>query len=591
MPKDPIAPKAATSFKRAIDEKDVLEIALSELDKAHQEIDRLVRLGKNNLELIVSKDHPDAPSVIENADSLRNSLVVPTSRFSGTNALKFAVKDGEHDTAFVWALALYPRLRKNLEFLRAYRDVQAKRGEISESLGLIHEIAALDKKTDAMAVRKIEGRLREMSGWVPKIPGPLVKVDQPISGRILHLVKESRPYLSNGFTSRSHHNFVAEFNAGLEPIVVTEPGFPRATVGDAFQRHQILDGVAHVRLDMGEMDYGNMPNDEFLQIFAQLAYEEVLKHRPSVIHASSGRRGYETALVGLALKRKTGLPFVYEVRSFFEGNWTADVNYENKGEIFNRRMSVEKMCMDAADRVLTIGESMKAELISRGIPAEKIGIIPNAVDSTAFTPQKRAKHLDEKLEISGFPTFGYVSNMDHYRESQETLILAAKELKERNTEFRCLLVGDGPRRSELEKLAKTLNVDDRVIFTGAVDHNEIPDFYSLIDFFVVPRIAERAAIYVTPLKPFEAMASGRPVITSDLPALLEITDAPLRGVSFEHGNYYQLADVLQSLLAEPKKVERIVGESLKWVRNERSWTENGRRYVHEFGYITNGASK
>lgn len=562
------------SFKREMDDETLLGIALKELDKAHQDISRLIRLGEQN-----SKTTTDA------------QYVVPTSRYAGVNALTFPLKEANYDTAYVWARALYPRLKTNLPFLRGYRDVQSKRGEVSKSLSLVHEIAALDKKTDPLGIRKLEGRLREISGWVPKIPGPPVPVERPVKGRILHLVKESRPFLSNGFTSRSHHNFVAELKAGLEPIVVTEPGFPRALEGDTFPRREILDGVTHVRLDLGDINYGDMPADTFLQMFAQLAYEEVLRHKPSVIHASSGRRGYDTALVGLALKEKTGLPFVYEVRSFFEANWTKDVEYESQGETFNRRMWVEEMCMNAADRVLTIGDSMRAELITRGIPAEKIGIIPNAVDATVFTPADRSKELDEKYELLGLPTFGYVSNMDHYRESQETLILAAKELKERGSEFRCVLVGGGPRREELEQFAKQLGIQDRVIFTGAVDHAEIPKFYSLIDYFVVPRVAERAAMYVTPLKPFEAMASGRPVITSDLPALLEIVEPPLRGATFQRGNHYQLADLLQSLLSEPHKVEQMVAEGLKWVREERDWAGNGERYIQEFSRVVQGVSE
>ncbi|MGX9900546.1 glycosyltransferase [Arthrobacter sp. SA17] len=250
-----------------------------------------------------------------------------------------------------------------------------------------------------------------------------------------------------------------------------------------------------------------MPADEFLQMFAQLAYEEVLRHRPSVIHASSGRRGYDTALVGLALQKKTGLPFVYEVRSFFEGNWTADLAWESQGETFSRRMWIEEMCMHRADRVLTIGEAMKDELISRGIPADKIGIIPNAVDTDAFSPQERSAELAEHHGIYDYPTFGYVSNMDHYRESQETLIKACKILKDAGSQARCVLVGGGPRKESLVRFAVDMGVSDRVIFTGPVDHNAIPGYYSLIDIFVVPRIPERAATYVTPSSPLRPWPS------------------------------------------------------------------------------------
>lgn len=564
---------------------EMLEVALEELDKAHADISRLLRLHKAN-----------AAAVSDFVDSRPGTHTPPpqivqlTSPFAGLNALTRPMATKDYDTAFVWATALRKRLKENAPFIRALRDLQGKRGEISDALLLTYEAARLDRSVDPRGIRRLEGRLRELSGWTPAIPGGRVPVTDPIEGRILHLVKESRPYLSNGFTSRSHRNFVAESKAGLEPIVVTEPGFPRTLDVGRFQSSEHVDGVRHVRLDVGEIDYAGMPVDEFLQMFAQLAYEEVLRYRPSVIHASSGRRGYDTALVGLALQEKTGLPLVYEVRSFFEGNWTGDLEWESQGETFARRMWVEEMCMHRADRVLTIGEAMKDELISRGIPAAKIGIIPNAVDADGFSPRERSIELSDRYGIGSHPTFGYVSNMDHYRESQETLIQACRFLKDAGSEARCVLVGGGPRKETLIELAAKLGVSDRVIFTGPVDHNAIADYYSLIDIFVVPRIAERAATYVTPLKPFEAMALRKPVVVSDLPALLEIVEPPLRGVTFPAGDARALSTLLLGLFDDPADCERMATAGLDWVRSHRTWDSNGERYVNEFAGLYEGAA-
>lgn len=569
---------------RIMSEAETLEIALEELDKAHADISRLLRLHKANAAAFSALQ--GAKAGVHSPDA---KLVELTSRFGGLNALKHYMAEKNYDRAFVWASAMRERLKDNVSFIRTLRDLQGKRGEISDSLLLTFEAARLDRNVDARGIRRLEGRLRELSGWTPAIPGRRVPVKDPVQGRIMHLVKESRPYLSNGFTSRSHNNFVAEAKAGLEPIVVTEPGFPRILNGEPFKSTERVDGIRHVRLDVGEIDYAGMPVDEFLQMFAQLAYEEVLAYRPSVIHASSGRRGYDTALVGLALQEKTGLPFVYEVRSFFEGNWTGDVEWESQGETFSRRMRVEEMCMHRADRVLTIGQAMKDELISRGIPADKIGIIPNAVDTEAFSSRERSTELADHHGIGGHPTFGYVSNMDHYRESQETLIRACRILKDSGSEARCVLVGGGPRKDLLVRMAADLGVSDRVIFTGPVDHNVIPDYYSLIDIFVVPRIPERAATYVTPLKPFEAMALRRPVVVSDLPALVEIVDPPLRGARFAAGDASALASLLLRLFDDPEECDRMATAGLNWVQKLRTWDGNGERYVDEFASLFEGA--
>ncbi len=464
-------------------------------------------------------------------------------------------------------------------YLDELRRLASPAGAISASLDATAESShTAPRMRGALAV--VNGRAAELSGWLPRIPGGFEPVEPAGRRVVLHLVKESRPYYSNGFTSRSHENFKAEQAAGWTPIVLTEPGFPRAVVGDAFERVEVYDGIEHRRLDTG-VDYAQVPADRWQEDFAWLAWQQVRAIRPDLIHVSSGRRGYETALVALALKEKTGIPVVYEVRSFFEANWTPDLAREESGEIFRRRMEVETRCMLAADHVLTLGTAMRDEIVARGVPAEKVSLVPNAVNLENFVPGPRDEDLAARFGIT-MPTFGYVSNMDHRREGQELLIEAAARLKERGIEAQCVLVGGGGRVATLKGLAARWDVEDRVVFTGPVDHTEVAALYDLIDVFVVPRIHERAAVYVTPLKPFEAMAMRRPVLVSDLPALAEIVAAPERGHTFAAGDVGSLADAVAELLADPDERERLGAAGRAWIESERQWRHNGARYAEVF---------
>lgn len=478
--------------------------------------------------------------------------------------------------------------RRDPSYLKLSRSIDTKRGCLTGSLLTSHELLR-QRGASPVSIRALEGRRREVEGWVPRISGPYAPIVPATESTVVHLVKESAPYLSNGFCSRSHYNFKAELAAGLKPVVMTEPGFPWNVDSGKGARSEIrLDGIGHYHFDLGSASATDFPVDQLLEIWAELAYHKVQIIKPALIHASSGRRGYETALVGLALKRKTGLPFVYEVRSFFEANWTAENERETSGEIFERRLAVEQMCMEEADRVLTIGEAMRDELVSRGIPAEKIDVIPNGVDTDVFRRQERDQDLAAELGLTGIPTFGYVSNMDHYRESQETLVHAAAHLRDLGSPLHCVLVGDGPRRVVVENLAEELGVTDRVHFIGRVQHDLIPAYYSLIDVFVVPRIPERAATYVTPLKPFEAMATGRPVVVSDLPALREIVAAPHRGTTFPAGDSAALAEELVTLSRDPEECRRLAEAGYQWATTERSWLSNGPRYVEAFAKVARG---
>lgn len=499
-----------------------------------------------------------------------------------TATLRALLTAHEYETATALMQRWGTRFDSDAEYLKVQRAVFGKLGELSEALRVNFRLSEL-KQVSPSSLALLEGRIRELSGRIPRIQGPMRPITPVSDRRIVHMVKESRPYLSNGFTSRSHYNFIAEKKAGLEPIVITEPGFPRSVLNELPRSEILLDGIGHYFLDLGSTDLSTLPADRYLQLFADMAYERIAKIRPAAIHVSSGRRGYETALVALAIKEKTGIPVIYEVRSFFESNWTGEVRYEAQGEIYESRRRVELDCMHRADLVLTIGESMKDEIVARGIAESKVGLVPNGVDVERFTPQERDVELADRIGVGGHPTFGYVSNMDHYRESQETLIAATAHLARAGRPEHCVLVGDGPRREKLELLADSYGVMDRVHFTGRVDHDDIPRYYSLIDVFVVPRTHERAATYVTPLKPFEAMAMGRPVVVSDLPALSEIAPSPERGWSFPVDDARGLSKVLCEVFDDDEERARRSQAGLDWVRGHRQWSHNGPRYAQ---YLT-----
>jgi glycosyltransferase involved in cell wall biosynthesis len=177
------------------------------------------------------------------------------------------------------------------------------------------------------------------------------------------------------------------------------------------------------------------------------------------------------------------------------------------------------------------------------------------------------------------PAFGYVSNLDHVRENQELLIEAMAVLKARGRRAKCLIVGDGKRREMLESLARDRGVAEDVIFTGKVPHDQIQDYYALLDVFVVPRAPERAARLVTPLKPYEAMAMGVPCVVSSLPALLEIMGDGARGMSFPAEDSERLADALAYLFDHPSDRAELGRQAREWVTHERSWSANGERYM------------
>ncbi len=446
----------------------------------------------------------------------------------------------------------------SMRVLRLQRDILARQGDLTGQARALHRMHVLAEDPARIdAERLLMGRILETEpGWLPRLPGPPRPID-PTDGVVLHLLKESVPYLTNGFTMRSRYNLRAQQGAGLHPVVVTNLGFPRSLGIARVRAEEDIDGIAHHRLDLGPEYQTERPFDLVLRDQAWLTARLARSIAPMVIHASSGHRGYETALVGLALRDHIQRPLVYEVRSFFESTWSADAEWNERGEQYQRRFDTESRAMAAADHVITIAEAMRADIVARGVDPDRVTVIPNGVDAEAFTPEAPDPALRQRYGLDDRFTFGYVSNLDHPRENQELLVQATARLRARGRSVACLIVGDGKRRQEIEREAARAGVAQDVIFTGRVPHDEVRAHYALLDAFVVPRRDERAARAVTPLKPYEAMAMERPLVVADLPALMEIAEPDERGIAFRTGDADALATAIERLVDDPALAGRI----------------------------------
>jgi glycosyltransferase involved in cell wall biosynthesis len=497
------------------------------------------------------------------------------------NRAESAFEAGDLDLALQRVEDLVRAHPDSVRVLRLKRDIESRRGALTAQARTLHRIRMLDEGPDTIrAERMLMGRIIETSaGWLPRIPGPARPVT-PVPGTVLNLLKESVPYLTNGFTMRSRYNLLAVRDAGMHPVVVTNLGFPRLLGGASrgpIPAVELVDGIPHHRLDLGPNHPADGPFDLVLEEAAWLTAAIARRVAPEIIHAGSGHRGYETALVGASVRDHIRRPLVYEVRSFFESTWSADPAWNERGEQYQRRHDAETAAMRRADHVVTIAESMRDDIVARGVDPERVTVVPNGVDANAFTPAAPDPALRARYALDGRFTFGYVSNLDHPRENQELLVEATAILLKRGRQVTCLIIGDGKRRAEIESIARKSGVGGRVIFTGKVPHDAVAAHYAILDAFVVPRRDERAARTVTPLKPYEALAMARPLVVADLPALTEIAAPGERGLAFPAGDAAALATALERLIDDPALGRRIGLAGRDWVARERSWAANGPR--------------
>ncbi len=422
---------------------------------------------------------------------------------------------------------------------------------------------------------------------MPAVSGPAERIEPVSKRRILHLAKSSVPERWSGFTIRTLRNLGAQRAAGLDPVVVTEIGWPRVAGVTDVAPLVVHDGIEHHRLDRGPgYDPRVLPADVRLTDTAEAMAAVVREVRPAILHAHSGHRGGEHALIALALRGRFGVPVVYEVRGLFEAVWSRDQALAARSEQYARRMAQETRILHAVDGVLAISEALADEMVERGIPRSRITVIPNGIDADALGSGERDEGLRARLGLAGRFVVGYLGNLDHWREGIEVLVDAVAELRARGRrEVALLVVGDGGQRPALEARAARQGVADACRFTGRVPHEAVAQYYLQMDVLANPRVDERAARLITPLKPYEAMALGRPVLVSDLPALREIVDPPNRGLTAPPGDAGALADTIELLMDDAGLRDRIATAGRDWVRTERTWAANARRYVAAYERI------
>jgi len=209
-----------------------------------------------------------------------------------------------------------------------------------------------------------------------------------------------------------------------------------------------------------------------------------------------------------------------------------------------------------ADGLLAVSAALREDMIGLGMPSERIRVHHTGIDLDRFQPVERAA---AKAELGVVGPLLVTAGALIERKGQAIAIEAIKELSGATL----ILVGEGPDRAALERLAQRLGVSDRVRFLGSRPHADLPALLAAADVAVQPSGFEGIAnVWV------EAMACGTPVVTCDVGGAREAIDRVAAGqlVAREPAAF---AKAIRSLLAEPppQAAVRAAAERFSWERN------------------------
>jgi glycogen synthase len=394
---------------------------------------------------------------------------------------------------------------------------------------------------------------------------------------VLHVLDHSWPVLS-GYSIRSRNLVSAQQSLGMSLRVVTSP---LHQLDDPASANTLLDDVEYLRTPISsslahaalrrrwpfvrEYEVVRMLYLRLLEIIKSCPVDIVYAHSPALC-----------GLAALRAARKCGLPFVYEVRAFWEDAATS--NGEARRSVrYRLTRELETYVVRRADAVAAIAKPMLGDLRSRGIPANRLFHVPNGVDTQCFRPESRDAALARDLGFGEGTVFGFFGSLYGY-EGVSWLIRGLAELRLRGHNSNLVIVGRGEDETDIADAIRECDAAKYVHILGHVPHQQIHRYYSVIDVAVYPRRRFRLTELVTPLKPLEAMAFGKPVLASAVGGISELVEDQRTGLLFEPENISDFCRQAERIILSPALRQSLGEAGRKFVVRERDWKIIAEKY-------------
>jgi PEP-CTERM/exosortase A-associated glycosyltransferase len=398
--------------------------------------------------------------------------------------------------------------------------------------------------------------------------------------RILHIFDHSIP-LHSGYSFRSLAILRQQRAHGWRTFHLTSP-----KQGPVERPCETIEGLEFYRTPAHPGALARLPGlgeATLVRATARRIVEVAREVKPDILHAHSP---VLNGLAAASAARRLGLPLVYEIRAFWEDAAAAHGTCRNGGPRYHLTKLAETRVMRRAQAITTICAGLKADIMSRGLAAEKVTVIPNGVDLDKFSSLgTRDEGLRATLGLSGATILGFAGSFYGY-EGIDLLVEAMAQVIRKNRQIKLLLVGGGPEKHALEGLAQRLGLGESIVFTGRIPHDDIQKYYSLVDIFVYPRRSMRLTELVTPLKPLEAMAYGKPVLASDVGGHREMIADGKTGRLFKADDAADLAGAILDMTTHRDNWPAQIDAAKAYVAAERAWPAIVARYEEVYRRLT-----
>jgi len=208
---------------------------------------------------------------------------------------------------------------------------------------------------------------------------------------------------------------------------------------------------------------------------------------------------------------------------------------------------------------------------------KKVKIIPHGVDAARFNANIDGSKYRRKMRVKKDESLVLSVQRLVQRKGTEYLIYAIRFVIEENPKVKFAIIGDGPEKARLIELTKKLKIAKNLTFLGFVNSEELPKYYSACDIFVLHSLYEQFGIVLV-----EAMACGKPVVSTKVGAIPEVVDDGKTGFLVEPKNPKQLAEAILKLANDERLRNRLGKEGRRKVEQKYDWNIIAEKYMNEY---------
>ena len=298
-----------------------------------------------------------------------------------------------------------------------------------------------------------------------------------------------------------------------------------------------------------------------------LEYEAVRKtvadFRPDLLYKRHARND----VAALALARKRGIKTVLEVNCLYSHPGYTQFEPLTFGWITAR---MERRALSLASLVLAVSSPLAQQVKELGI--HTVEVVPNGANAVTFRPSRTDPGTNRaRLGLPDALTIGWAGILRDWH-GLDLLLDALTHLPG----VTLIVVGDGPARPDVEARTRRLGLADRVVITGRLPHESMPEWLAAVDIAVVPD--ERTGV-ASPMKLLEYMAMGLTVVAPDLANIRDLVTPDVDGVLFRPGDATDLSRALVRLTKDPHVRQRLGANARLKIERERNWKRNAEEVI------------